>query len=103
MPRAESMIEIEATPERVFACITDYESYPEFLPDIQRAEVEHRNGNVAQVRFELELMMRISYTLRLVESSPRAVEWTLQGSTMLTENCGAWTLESATIGHTRAV
>jgi len=93
MPRAEQQVVIDAPVEKVFAVITDYERYPEFLPDMKEVTVLDRNDGVAKVRFELELVMRVSYTLRLVETPPLGLAWTLEEAKMMVENVGGWTLE----------
>ncbi len=92
MPRAEQQVLIDAPIDEVFRIITDYERYPEFLSDMKEVVVESRHDGVAVVRFELELIMRVSYTLRLVEDAPRGVSWTLDHAKMMVENNGGWTL-----------
>ncbi len=101
MPRAEEQVLIDAPIEKVFSIITDYERYPEFLSDMKEVVVVSRHDGVAVVRFELELIMRVSYTLRLVEDAPRGVSWTLEDAKMLAENTGGWTLVEEG-GRTRA-
>lgn len=102
MPKAEEEIVIHAPRSRVFEVITDYESYPEFLPDMKVVTVESREGNVAVVSFELELVMRVSYTLRLTESPPHKIRWSLERAKMITENEGGWDLTETPEGHTHA-
>jgi uncharacterized membrane protein len=103
MPKAEKDIVIEAPIERVFDIIVDYEHYPEFLPDMKAVIVESRHEHVAVVRFELELIMRISYTLRLEEDRPHRLSWTLEQAKMMRENVGGWRLSETPEGHTHAV
>jgi uncharacterized membrane protein len=92
MPRTEEQVVMDAPIERVFAVIADYERYPEFLPDMKEVRVLSRHDGVALVRFELELIMRVSYTLRLLEDAPTRVQWTLEEAKMVAENNGGWTL-----------
>ncbi len=94
MPRTEHTILIDAPIDRVFGVITDYERYPEFLPDIKATRVLARESGVAVVRFELELIMRVTYTLRLREEPPAALSWTLEDAKMIAENNGGWQLEA---------
>jgi coenzyme Q-binding protein COQ10 len=93
MPQAEQEILINAPMERVFGIITDYESYGDFLPDMKSVTIESRQDGVAIVRFEIELIMRVSYTLRLIEEPPRRLSWTLHDAKMIAENNGSWLLE----------
>src|SRR5262245_43010582 len=92
MPIAEHEVVIDAPIERVFSIITDYERYPEFLPEMKEVRVLSRHDGVAVVRFELELIIRVSYTLRLVECAPTGLSWTLEDAKMLAENNGGWRL-----------
>ena len=101
MPKAERDILIDASPEHVFSVITDYERYPEFLPEMRSVQVISRQDGIARVRFELELIMRISYTLRLREDGPLRLSWSLEEAKMLELNEGGWRLESVA-GKTKA-
>ncbi|MBI5509849.1 MAG: SRPBCC family protein [Deltaproteobacteria bacterium] len=102
MPKAEEQVVIQAPIDRVFDVITDYERYPEFLPDMRQVQVLSKTDDVAIVSFELEIIMRIGYTLRLVEDRPTAVRWTLEKAKMMAANVGAWRLEDLGDGKTRA-
>jgi coenzyme Q-binding protein COQ10 len=102
MPKAEQQIVINAPIDRVFDVIVDYERYPEFLSDMRQVQLVSRNDGVALVAFELELIMRIGYTLRLVEDRPISVQWTLEKAKMMSANEGGWKLEDLGGGKTRA-
>ncbi|MEZ4273374.1 MAG: SRPBCC family protein [Myxococcota bacterium] len=93
---------IEAAPVRVFTVITDYPRYPEFLPEMRRVEVQRRESGMVQVRFELELVMRVSYVLELIESPPHTLRWSLIEGRMMEKNDGAWELEETASGATQA-
>ena len=70
MAGARQEISIDAPVESVFEVITDYERYCDFLPEIKRAEIISRNEDALVVRFELEIVMRLSYTLELRQEKP---------------------------------
>ncbi len=95
-------IVIDAPIERVYAVITDYERYPEFLPENQAVTVLERDGNTVHVRFEVEMVMRVEYTLAIVEEPNRSVQWTLLDARMLSENRGGWELEALSDSKTKA-
>jgi coenzyme Q-binding protein COQ10 len=101
MPLAEHEVMIEAPVDRVFGVITDYERYPEFLPEMKEVRIVSKIDSVVVVRFELELIMRVSYTLRMTHEAPHRVSWRLEEAKMLAENYGSWTLEGVGSG-TRA-
>ena len=94
MPRVEHQVVIHAPTERVFGVIVDYQRYPEFLPELKAVTVLSREDGVALVHFEVELIMRVHYTLRLVEDAPLSVQWTLADSKVLASNTGNWTLQA---------
>ncbi len=102
MPKAEHQLEIGAPIERVFDVISDYEHYPEFLPEMREAHVLSRQDGVVVVRFELELVMRLSYTLRLIEDRPHALTWTLEQAKMMSQNSGGWKLAPVDAKRTHA-
>jgi ribosome-associated toxin RatA of RatAB toxin-antitoxin module len=102
MARAEKDVVIHAPLTRVFEVIRDYEQYPQFLPEIRSVTIVSRDAGICVARFELELIMRISYTLRLVEQPPHSVDWSLVEAKMLTVNDGGWRLRERANGHTHA-
>ncbi len=101
MSAAVQTIEIDAPVDRVYAVIVDYERYPEFLPEIERAEIVARDGDTVDVAFSLNLIKRLTYTLRLVGEPDRGVSWTLLDG-MFQTNDGGWNLEPLEGGRTRA-
>ena len=74
MAKAERSIVINAPQEKVFAVITDYEKYPEFLPEVKKAKV-------------------ITYTLKHTAERPTKLSWTMVRGEMMKGNDGAWTLK----------
>ncbi len=94
MSRAEETIVIDAPLAKVWSVITDYERYPEFLPEMTSVSIVSRHDNVVVAQFNLELMMRFSYTLRLQEEPHAALRWTLDSATMMVSNSGGWQLEA---------
>jgi len=92
VPAAERCIDVNASPETLFEVITSYADYPEFLPEIESASVVAESDGAKRVRFVLNIVKRVRYTLELVEDSPRSVRWTLIDGD-LRANSGSWTLE----------
>jgi ribosome-associated toxin RatA of RatAB toxin-antitoxin module len=77
---------IDHPPERLFAVISDYERYPEFMPYVKRSEVVRKQNDVRWVFQHLVFPFPVSdrqYTIKIsdVESRPKdgfyCVEWSL--------------------------
>jgi coenzyme Q-binding protein COQ10 len=103
MSRVEQEMVFAAPVERAFDVIVDYERYPEFLPEMREVQVLSREDHIVVVKFDLEIMMRISYTLRFEEKRPTSVSWTLKEAKMLAANIGGWQLAAVDGNTTRAI
>tara|TARA_Y100001968_G_scaffold325344_1_gene366408 strand:- start:348 stop:818 length:471 start_codon:yes stop_codon:yes gene_type:complete len=98
---AQQSIEVGVSAERFFEVVTDYERYPEFLSDVESADVVSRGDGAAEVRFSLNLVKRLYYTLRLEEESPRRVVWSLADGPFK-RNDGSWLIEELGPDRVRA-
>lgn len=98
---AES-IEIKATPERCYGVITAYEAYPEFLPETKDVAVANKSKAGATVTYSLELIKKISYTLKMAHKPPKSVSWKLIKGDFMKKNEGEWCLDEIKKGVTRA-
>jgi ribosome-associated toxin RatA of RatAB toxin-antitoxin module len=92
MPSATRTIEIDAPPSVVMGVITDFAAYPSFLPEMKEARVVRHVGHEWEVAFALALIRDLHYTLRLVQSSPLAISWSLVDGAFQA-NDGRWVLE----------
>ena len=92
MPATTHDIVINTPIEYIYDILCDYEKYPEFLPEIKRASLLQRQENVAYVEFELELIMRITYVLKIEETPTEGICWELSESRHLKSNHGGWYL-----------
>jgi len=102
MASATRSIVIDAPPERVFDVIADYQHYPEFLSEVKSIRVSDRDGNQVDIHYEVDVVKRIHYTLRMVEERPRALRWTFVRGEVMKDNHGSWMLEATAEGKTRA-
>ncbi len=99
MAKAERSIVIHASPEKVFAVITDYEKYPEFLPEVKKAKVEFGSGNVKEVTYTVDIKAKvITYTLKHTARPPDELAWTMVRGEMMKGNDGAWILKAVPEG-----
>jgi ribosome-associated toxin RatA of RatAB toxin-antitoxin module len=102
MPGATRSIVINAPMEKVFAAITDYERYKDFLPEVRAVRVLERQGNDVTVQYDAEVVKRIKYTLRHTAHPPSKVTWTFVEGEVMRDNKGSWVLEDAGGGKTKA-
>jgi coenzyme Q-binding protein COQ10 len=93
---------IDTPVERFFDLVVDYERYPEFVPGIQACRV--RNGGPEKhVEYELDLgVKRLRYVLRMEETRPRRVAWSLVSGDLMKVSNGSWDLADEQ-GRTRAL
>jgi len=91
MPTATRSLVIDVTPDQMLSVIQDYEKYPEFLPEVKRITVANKTANTADVTYEIEVIKKIQYTLRLKQDGYR-ITWSLLKSDLLKKNDGLWEL-----------
>ncbi len=102
MAGATKSIIIKAPLDKVYKVITDYENYPKFLTEQTGVTIKSRNGNIVEATFGLKVVMEIKYTLRMVESPPNKLAWTMVDGQMMKSNTGSWLLESQGENETKA-
>lgn len=93
MPKAQQSIIVSAPPQTVFGVITDYDRYPDFLPEVKKICVLERKKNQADVEFEIDVLRRLRYSITLIERPFKSVEWSLRESPFFKENNGGWHLQ----------
>lgn len=108
MPSASRSITVDVPPEHFFETVTDYEAYPEFIPETIETEIlsekKKGKGRVADVRFSIKVIKKVDYALRLTEEPSSKVSWTLVDDMPgpFKSNTGGWEIESAGKGKTKA-
>ena len=78
VPIARHSAFIQASPEEVMAVIVDFESYPQFLPEMQEARIVIQEGKTWEVEFVIKIIRRLKYTLSLEQAGPNTLSWTLK-------------------------
>lgn len=89
--RAEGVI--EAAPADVFAAITDYANYPDYMPDTVVCRIDETDGLVHQVHQEVEVAFkRVSYDIRIEhQADGMGTSWRQTGGD-LEVNEGSWSI-----------
>jgi ribosome-associated toxin RatA of RatAB toxin-antitoxin module len=102
MPGASRSIVFHAPMEKCFEVISDYERYPEFLPEVKRIRTSNRNGAEVDVQYEADVVKTIKYTVHMKEEKPSKVSWSFIDGEFMKDNKGGWVLEDAGNGTTKA-
>ena len=92
MPSARHSTEIDATPEQVLSVIADFDSYKNFIPEVEDCALIREDENTWDVRFTLKLVKRFRYVLRMDRSNPLEIRWHLLEG-VFKSNDGGWDLE----------
>jgi ribosome-associated toxin RatA of RatAB toxin-antitoxin module len=102
MPGASRTIVFNAPIEKCYSVISDYERYPEFLPEVKKIKTANRRGNEVDVHYEAEIVKVIKYAVHIKEEKPTKVSWTFIDGEFMKNNVGGWVLEPAGEGKTKA-
>ena len=100
MPQATRKEVWNAPIEKVFAVLTDYESYPEFVDGCSSVSVISQDESGAEVEFGLNLIKKFKYILKLTHVAPTTVSWTFDSGDIFKKNEGAWELKDLGDGTT---
>ncbi len=102
MAGASRSIVFHAPIEKCFAVISDYERYPEFLPEVKRIRTSNRRGAEVDVQYEAEVVKIIKYTVHMHEEKPTRVNWTFIDGEFMKDNRGGWVLVAQAPDRTHA-
>jgi ribosome-associated toxin RatA of RatAB toxin-antitoxin module len=101
MPQASRSVVVNVPVEQFRRVIDDFESYPSFLPEVKSIAVGNRSADWADVTYEIDVIRRIQYTLRIV-STPDGARWSLLKGDFFKKNEGSWVLRPEGEGATHA-
>ncbi len=100
MAKAERTEIFDVPAEKFYQAITDYKSYPKFVDGMKSVEVVSESGDSATVKFNLNLIKEVTYTLKLTGKKNEAVSWSLVSGDMMKVNNGGWKLKDLGNGKT---
>ena len=95
-------IVINTSPNVLFDVITDYEKYPQFLKEVERIDVLKQTSEATRVRYTVNLIKKVQYTIDLVSVENKSVSWSLVESGIMKTNNGGWELKDLGDGKTEA-
>jgi ribosome-associated toxin RatA of RatAB toxin-antitoxin module len=99
-------IEVDATPEQVFAVAADIGAYPDWATGVKATEVLETDpiGRVKRARFRVDGMVKeISYVLSYTYDEPNSMSWVAEPGPDLKELDGSYTFNRLDDGTTEVV
>jgi ribosome-associated toxin RatA of RatAB toxin-antitoxin module len=79
--------------DKFYKAIIDYKSYPQFVDGVESVEIKNESTDGATVTMNLNLIKKISYTIKLNHTPNKEVNWSLISGDMMKINNGKWTLK----------
>ncbi len=101
-----STLEIDATPEDLYAVVSDVATYPEWASGVKEVEVlsTDSEGRVDRARFVLEgFVKEIEYTLQYTHDAPDSISWEAEDSPDVKMLEGSYKFGPAENGATEVV
>ena len=93
MAKAEKTEIFDVPADKFYKAIIDYKSYPQFVDGVESVEIKNESADGATVTMNLNLIKKISYTIKLNHTPNKEVNWSLVSGDMMKINNGKWTLK----------
>jgi ribosome-associated toxin RatA of RatAB toxin-antitoxin module len=100
MAKAERTEVFDVPVDKYFQAVVDYKSYPQFVDGMKSVEVINDSGDSATVKFNLNLIKEVTYTLKLTAKKNESVSWTLVSGDLMKVNNGGWKFKDLGNGKT---
>ncbi|MBI2944186.1 MAG: SRPBCC family protein [Candidatus Wallbacteria bacterium] len=94
MAQATEQTIVRVSIQDFYSVISDYNRYPEFVDGMTECTILERKKSGCKVKFVLDLMKKVDYTIQTVEKPGKSLEWTLLESNLLRKNNGSWHLKA---------
>ncbi len=85
---------------KFYQAVIDYKGYVGTIPGVESIEIQQESADGATVKFNLNLIKKISYTLKLSHKKDQEVSWSLVTGDYMKSNNGKWTLKDLGNGKT---
>ncbi len=100
MASAERVEIMEASVENIYKVLTDYDNYSDFMDGVSSVEVIERNGSSVLAKYDINMIKKFSYTLKLEEIENKSVTWSFDEGDIFSTNSGGWDLKDLGDGTT---
>ena len=93
MARAERTEVFDVPVDKFYKAIIDYKNYPTFVDGMKSVEIQKESADGAVVKFNLNLIKEITYTIDLKHTADKEVSWSLVSGDGMKVNNGKWSLK----------
>ena len=91
---------MEASAENIYKVLSDYSSYGEYMDGVSKVEVIERNGASVLAKYDINMIKKFSYILKLDEVENKSITWSFVEGDIFSENSGSWQLKDLGDGTT---
>lgn len=91
---------MQATAENIYKVLTDYDSYGDYMDGVSKVEVVERNGNSVLAKYNINMIKKFSYVLKLEEVENKSISWSFVEGDIFSQNSGSWALKDLGDGTT---
>lgn len=95
MAKAERSETYDVPAEKFYQAVIDYKHYPDFVDGVESVVVKNATAKGAVVTYTINVIKKISYTLKLTHEENKKVSWVMESGDFLKVNNGCWTIEEA--------
>lgn len=103
MASAERTEIMQASVESVYKVLSDYNSYGDYMDGVSKVEVIERDGNSVKAKYDINMIKKFSYVLKLDEVENKSISWSFVEGDIFSTNSGSWVLSDRGDGSTEVV
>lgn len=92
MATANTKEVFNCTCEEFFKIVSDYEKYPDFLPEVKSVKVVKTSGDTKEMEYHVSLIKTFKYKLRAKEVKNESVNFEFIGGDVFKTMKGSWKL-----------
>lgn len=97
-----SEIIVECPKGHFLDVVWNFDDYPKFLKEVKSIEYRDICEGEREVTYEIDLIKRVRYTLKMKRSQDR-IEWSFVKGDMMKDNYGYWEVEDIGDGKIRVI
>jgi ribosome-associated toxin RatA of RatAB toxin-antitoxin module len=91
MPSANATDVFSCTAQEFYKIVSDYESYPKFLPEVKECKILKTEGSKKLVEYKVSLMKSFKYALWTTENPESfTVSWVFASGDLFRTMSGSW-------------